>query len=182
MPEIDLVDIIERKADQMAGVLIEATKKEWRDQGKVSSGKALRTIGQRSRVTSRSIIREILVEDYMEYQDRGVKPENIPFTLGSGATSSLVVKGVMNWIRKNLSVPEAERLGVAFAIIQSWKANRGMPSEGSVAFSSNGRVLNWSRHSIEIATPDMDRIIESPEFLEAAVDNVILEVNQNLST
>lgn len=169
--------ILKRDLDKMLGFLIEETKREWKAQGKVATGRAMDSIEMRILVKGSELVGEVLVEKYMVYQDKGVPASRIPYTRGSGAGSSKLIDALIKWwgIKKS-GMPLAERKSAAFATAQSWKNKGGMPSANSAAFAPAGRVLNWTQFAFDAAAPKMEDVIRLSNWVQFYIDGVIQEV------
>ena len=148
-----------------ASLLIEATRKEWKAQGKIASRRAFKTIQAKILRRFDVIVAGVYVEKYMLYQDRGVKPENIK--IGRG-----LIEGLKGWMRfKMPHVPAKNRTNVAFAIANKMK-KEGMPTRNAHKFSPSGRVLNWSTYVFNEVEPKIDILID--EASDGLVDTLLI--------
>jgi hypothetical protein len=76
---------------------------------------------------------------YAEYIDRGVTPQNIPYSPGtkSGKKESDYIKGLADYVLKRMGIGGAQGLSIAFAIAKTHK-KEGMPTDGSSRSGSIG--------------------------------------------
>jgi len=125
-------------------------KMEIAKQGHKASGKGIdKTEAKLVQDNINKLVGNILTEDYMLVVDKGVAPNKIAFSRGSGAGSSQLIEGLMDWIsiiKPGLS--SQQRLSFAIAIATVAKKT-GIPTPGSFKFSSNGRRKMWIENSFE---------------------------------
>ena len=110
---------------------------EYIAQGHVNRGRLINDMEKEVRSIGRLVVGELLVNDYARVLETGVRPGNIPYRRGSGATRSRYIQGLWRYfLSKGLGRKEA--LGAAFATATIHK-REGMPTRRSLAFSKNGR-------------------------------------------
>jgi hypothetical protein len=91
----------------------------------------------------------------------GIAANRIPYTRGSGAGSSALIMGLMEFAKKRgMGTNDAEYKRVAFAIIQAWKRDGGMPTVASRVFSKTGRRTGAIDETIETITPLVVELIQ----------------------
>lgn len=170
------IDELEYDAEEAGKILINALEATWNERGMVASGRALARIETRLRASLSSISYDVLVEEYMIYQDRGVAPENIAYSGGGGDGTgrSKLIQGLLRWSRIVApGIPNKRRLGFAFAIATLMK-RVGMPVSGPYAYSSYGNKSRWSEPAFLRAERDMDKVFENSRWLDVWVDNNII--------
>jgi alpha/beta superfamily hydrolase len=173
---------IEETLQRMGEALLKAVKDEWKAQGKVASGKALETAEVRVVSDEIGSKAQVLVEDYMAIQDKGVPASRIPYSgrTGRGGTSQFI-QALVDWSRSKMpSMADGDRLGFAFAVANKM-AKEGMPTRNSVEFSSNGRNLEWSKYAFQEVESELDEILGESDFVVALIDNLIEEVNAEIA-
>ena len=176
------IDTLKNDVQLAVELLIEATKREWEGQGKKASGRAMQSI--EGVVTSRveDLTGIVLVEDYMEIQDRGVPASRIAFTpRRPGAPTrggrSQLIESLVEWSRfVKPGLSEKERLGFAFAVATTM-SREGMPTRGSVRYSPNGRNLYWSRFALEAVQKDIENIIQVSTWAQQLIDDMVTQIN-----
>lgn len=173
---VDPVEILKEDVQEALDLLIASVKAEWRAQGKVASGRAMRTIEAKTTTTLHSVIGRVLVQDYMAVQDRGVPASRIPFSgrTGRGGRSAFI-EGLKKWsryVRPGLS--DRERTSFAFAVATVMK-KEGMPTIGSRRYAENGRRLNWSRFAFEAVRTKLDEIMALSQWADTMIENIIAD-------
>jgi len=124
-----------------------AIVKEWEEQGHRLTGKSVQEIEIKVDEKGRIIQGRLLVAEYWDYQERGVKPEHIPFTLGSGRKKSKYIAGLIRYFRlRGLSGKEAKGAAFATAIVQK---REGMQTRASRRFSSSGRRKGFISEGVD---------------------------------
>lgn len=113
-------------------------------QGHRASGRGIESI--EAEITEASVNRLVGViwaNDYLVPVDTGVSAARVPFGGGGGGGTSRYIQGLLDWIaiiKPGLDTKEAKSF--AFAIAHTHK-REGIPSNGSYAFSQNGRRTGW---------------------------------------
>lgn len=169
---------VRKLIDSSLEILIEEIRKEWKAQGKIASGKAFESIETELKLRFDSIEANVLVEDYMMYQDTGVEPGNIAFSPSSGrGGKSALIQGLVQWSKhKGIPLSEDERLGFAFAVA-TVMSREGMPTRNSASFSPTGRNLHWSDYAEEAALPRLEAQIGEGQIVQTLLDNMVNEIN-----
>jgi hypothetical protein len=170
---------VRRLIDGSLKILVEEIRKEWKAQGKIASGKAFESIETELKLRVDSIEANVLVEDYMMYQDTGIEPGNIAFSPGSGrGGKSALIQGLVEWSKeKGIAMSsEEDRLGFAFAVA-TVMSREGMPTNNSKSFSPSGRNLHWSDYAEKEALPRLEDQLGEGRIVQTLLDNMVNEIN-----
>jgi hypothetical protein len=116
--------------------LIEMLAEEFRLQGHSMDGTFEKEMEYQ--VTGNSV--KIYGMHYAKYIDKGVQPQNIPYSPGtrSGAKKSKYIQGLADYVLKRMGVGGAQGLSIAFAIAKTQK-REGMPTDNSHKYSQTGQ-------------------------------------------
>lgn len=145
--------------------LVLEIKKELREQGHILTGNLERSIQVEIKEDVNRISFLIYLEEYGLNIDRGIRPENIPFSRGSGASTSKYIDGLKRfWMLRGLSPKEAVR--ASFATANKHK-QEGMPTRSSYGFSQNGRRLGFFSGTVERNIQHIEDAVRS------VADNVV---------
>jgi len=98
------------------------------------------------------------IEDYGLSMEFGVKPQNIPYSPGSGAGTSKYIQGLISFWNKR-GVTGREGILAAFATARKHK-KEGMPTRSSFAFSTTGARTGFASTVIERDLELIGRILE----------------------
>ena len=141
-------------------------RKELRDQGHILTGTLERSIQVEIKEDVNRISFLIYLEEYgLKSIDRGIPPEKIPFSRGSGAGTSKYIDGLKRfWMLRGLSPKEAVRASFATANKQK---QEGMPTRSSYGFSQNGRRLGFFSGTVE------KNIQHIEDAVRSVADNVV---------
>lgn len=150
--------------------LAEAGKAELFAQGHRATGRGIASV--EAVITSEDLNRltgAILANDYLVGPiDQGVSASRVPFSGRGGGGTSKYIQGLIAWakvVKPGLSLSEARSF--AFAVAQTAK-NEGHPTNGSFAFSQNGRRTAWIANGIE---PAAQNIEEDLRLFELVADS-----------
>lgn len=156
---------------QAATLAGEAVVLEWRQQGHELTGQAAQELEVRIVQRAGEIHLEGWVLDYMATLNRGVGADKIPYSPGSGASSSKYIEGLISYAQKRMGASRQEAERIAFAIASTHK-REGMPSRGSKRFSSSGKRTGFIDEAMDKAA---DRLGELIELAFAAALELLLE-------
>lgn len=149
-------------------------KREIAAQGHKASGKGIEsTEAQLVQKNLNKLVGHILTEDYMLVVDSGVPGSKVAFNRGSGAGTSELIEGLMDWINTiRPGMAENERLSFAIAIATVAKKT-GIPTPGSFKFSNNGRRKFWIQNSFETteAVKEFQEIFDVFQILSSTFNN-----------
>lgn len=144
----DLLNIIPRFKNAMEA-LSDSGKREFIAQGHRASGKGIASFEVVTTQGLDKLIGFILVNDYLVPVDTGVSASRVPYRRGSGVGKSKYIQGLLDWadiVKPGLT--DKARLSFVFAVANTHK-REGIPSNGSYAFTSNGRRTEWIKNSFE---------------------------------
>ena len=147
MKDIGIFEALTDAMEHLQGKL----KKELREQGHYLTGALHNSIDYK--VTRRGqtvVIAEMYSLDYGLIMEVGVKPNKIPYGgRGGGASggTSKYIQGLVTFFQKR-GLDERGALSAAFATANVQK-REGMPTNGSFAFSANGRRTGFVSETLE---------------------------------
>lgn len=155
--------------EQIARLALEAVAIEWKNQGHNLTGTAIRELETRI-IAGGDIIIQGYVTDYMANINAGVTAANIPYSPGSGASSSKYIAGLIEYAKRRMLVGDREAKSIAFAIASRHK-KEGMPSKASVRFSSTGKRTGFIEAALDGIEPKLAALIE--QGIEETINFVI---------
>ena len=155
--------------EQIARLALEAVAIEWKNQGHNLTGKAIQELETRI-IAGGDIIIQGYVTDYMANINAGVTAANIPYSPGSGASSSKYIAGLIEYAKRRMLVGDREAKSIAFAIASRHK-KEGMPSKASVRFSSTGKRTGFIEAALDGVEPKLAALIE--QGIEETINFVI---------
>jgi len=133
-------------------------RKELKAQGHYLTGKLNDSIEYDIRVEGDFVIAEMEIEDYGLSMEFGIKPQNIPYSPGSGAGTSQYIQGLISFWNKR-GVTGSEGVRAAFATAAKHK-KEGMPTRSSFAFSTTGARTGFATTVLERDLELIGRILE----------------------
>jgi len=133
-------------------------RKELKAQGHYLTGKLNDSIEYDIRVDGDFVRAEMEIEDYGLSMEFGVKPQNIPYSPGSGAGTSKYIQGLISFWNKR-GVTGREGIRAAFATAAKHK-REGMPTRSSYAFSTTGERTGFASTVLERDLELIGRILE----------------------
>jgi hypothetical protein len=133
-------------------------RKELKAQGHYLTGKLNDSIEYDIRVEGDFVIAEMEIEDYGLSMEFGIKPQNIPYSPGSGAGTSKYIQGLISFWNKR-GVAGREGVRAAFATAAKHK-KEGMPTRSSFAFSTTGARTGFATTVLERDLELIGRILE----------------------
>ena len=121
-----MLDELQRLADDIAQMAIEAVANEWKAQGHNLTGAAIKNMETVIRMETDKIIIEGFVPDYMAINNSGVTAPRIPYYPGSGRKESEYIKGLMKYAKQRFGASDKEAKSIAFAIASKHKKEAEM--------------------------------------------------------
>ena len=156
MIEKDILGIV----NDFAQVLIKGLRKELVAQGHKMTGSLSKSLESEVKAISNGISLIVKGNDYGAVLNNGVKANRIPFSQGSGATSSKYIQGLQRFVKARITSNEKKSLGIAFAIAKTHK-KEGMPSKGSLRFSNNGRRTGWIDYAVKDTEKEFSKLVRT---------------------
>lgn len=138
--------------DELARAIIDRIALEWQRQGHHLTGAFEQALTYE---IDGETIRIYDNKGYGSILNKGVPAEQIPFSPGSGAKTSRYIQGLANYAKLRMGVNDKLALSIAFAIAYTHK-REGMPSKGSVKYSSTGKRIQF----VEDGVPEIERLVD----------------------
>jgi hypothetical protein len=151
---------LQKLADDISLLAITVVANEWRAQGHELSGSAVKQMETVIREEIASIVIEGYVPDYMAINNSGVKANRIPYTPNSGNKTSKYISGLIDYVKRRMGKSDKEAKGIAFAIASKHKLE-GMPTKGSVRFSTTGKRTGFIEQALDKNSPKFIELIEN---------------------
>ena len=155
-----MLDELQRLADDIAQMAIEAVANEWKAQGHNLTGAAIKNMETVIRMETDKIIIEGFVPDYMAINNSGVTAPRIPYYPGSGNKTSKYISGLIEYVKKRMGKSDKEAKSIAFAIASKHK-KEGMPTIGSKRFSQTGKRTGFIEEALDKKQAEMSDLINS---------------------
>jgi hypothetical protein len=112
------------------------------------------------RMEINTLIIDGLIPDYMAINNSGVTANRIPYTPNSGNKTSKYISGLIDYVKRRMGKSDKEAKGIAFAIASKHK-REGMPTKGSVRFSTTGKRTGFIEIALEKSSPKFIELIEN---------------------
>jgi hypothetical protein len=129
------------------------------------TGALIDSLDYQVRETTNKTSIDFLMLIYGRSLNDGIKPENIPYTVGGpprGGTSKYI-QGLINFALKKFTLDKKKATGIAFAIARKQK-EKGFPLTGKIGFIDN------------VLSADSDEIINLiADYYEATIELMIKE-------
>jgi len=151
---------LQKLADEISLLAISVVANEWRAQGHELSGSAVRQMETFVRMEINTLIIEGLVPNYMAINNSGVTAARIPYTPNSGRPPSKYISGLIDYVKRRMGKSDKEAKGIAFAIASKHK-KEGMPTKGSVRFSTTGKRTGFIEQALDKNSPKFIELIEN---------------------
>jgi tartrate dehydratase beta subunit/fumarate hydratase class I family protein len=164
---------------ELETLIIKGLTDELTQQGHVMTGRLVKSLRIKTRIFLNGFEMEGSFFRYGAILDRGTKPSRIPFGNTTGAKTSKYIQGLVEFVKKRRIETNAKKaLGVAFAIAKTQK-KEGMPTKGSLAFSKNGRRIDWIDFGFEQINDQIFAKLGDifGESFEGSIDNIIKRQN-----
>lgn len=163
--------------EDIAGFVVSVLRQELIGQGHSATGRLAKSIDFDIKDDGLGALINIVHEEYGIYVNTGVRPERVPFTLGSGAKSSKFITALIKWVLiKGIAPGFAKAKGIAFAIAKNAK-KEGIPSKGSYKFSNNGRRTGWIDHPSESFPNTL-----APKAIETFANRITANIEEFINT
>jgi hypothetical protein len=133
---------------------------EWRAQGHELSGSAVKQMETVIREEIATIVIEGYIPDYMAINNSGVTAARIPYTPNSGRPPSKYISGLIDYVKRRMGKSDKEAKSIAFAIASKHK-KEGMPTKGSVRFSTTGKRTGFIEQALDKNSPKFIELIEN---------------------
>ena len=151
---------LQKLADDISVLAITVVANEWRAQGHELTGSAVKQMETFVRMEINTLIIEGFVPDYMAINNQGVPSNRIPYYPGSGRKTSKYIDGLIDYVQRRMGKSEKEAKGIAFAIASKHK-KEGMPTKGSVRFSTTGKRTGFIEQALDKNSAKFIELIEN---------------------
>jgi hypothetical protein len=151
---------LQKLADEISVLAISVVANEWRLQGHELTGSAVKQMETIVRMEINTLIIEGFVPNYMAINNSGVTANRIPYYPGSGRKTSKYIDGLIDYVKRRMGKSDKEAKGIAFAIASKHK-KEGMPTKGSVRFSTTGKRTGFIEQALEKNSPKFIELIEN---------------------
>jgi hypothetical protein len=155
-----MLEGLQKLADDISLLAITVVANEWRAQGHELSGSAVKQMETVIREEIATIVIEGYVPDYMAINNSGVTAARIPYTPNSGRPPSKYISGLIDYVKRRMGKSDKEAKGIAFAIASKHK-KEGMPTKGSVRFSTTGKRTGFIEQALDKNSPKFIELIEN---------------------
>lgn len=159
--------------DRIDEIILDALSRSFVEHGHYMTGKIIEDIEIRKQEDEAGTsAHEYFMYPYGGYLERGVKAENIPFSPGSGAKSSMYISALISYVKRKFSVSDVkEAKSIAFAIAHT-QIKKGMPR------GTQGQGSKWISEAIEGAKGKFDQANqEHYERIDLLFENMIIKLN-----
>ena len=151
---------LQKLADDISTLAISVVATEWRAQGHELTGSAVKQMETMIRFEINTLIIQGLVPDYMAINNSGVTAARIPYSPNSGNKTSKYISGLIDYVKKRMGKSDKEAKGIAFAIASKHK-REGMPTKGSVRFSTTGKRTGFIEQALDKNSQKFIELIEA---------------------
>jgi hypothetical protein len=155
-----MLEGLQKLADDISALAIEVIAMEWRSQGHELSGSAVKQMETLVKFEINTLVIEGLVPDYMAINNEGVPSNKIPYYPNSGRKTSKYIDGLIDYVKRRMGKSDKEAKGIAFAIASKHKLE-GMPTKGSVRFSTTGKRTGFIEQALDKNSPKFIELIEN---------------------
>jgi len=155
-----MLEGLQKLADDISLLAITVVANEWRAQGHELSGSAVKQMETVIKEEIATIVIEGYVPDYMAINNSGVTAARIPYTPNSGRPPSKYISGLIDYVKRRMGKSDKEAKGIAFAIASKHK-KEGMPTKGSVRFSTTGKRTGFIEQALDKNSPKFIELIEN---------------------
>jgi len=170
--------LLKESVNKLLEVVKKSIQEELEAQGHRATGKLIDTVEIRLTKTPDGYRGGIYVQDYAVILDKGVRPDRVPYSPGSGAKTSLYIEALKEWtkiIKPGLG--ERERTSFAFAIAANAK-KQGHPTQGSYEYSRNGRRKEWAKFAIDGKVNQFAEMMDVGNFVATLISNFVTEYSK----
>jgi hypothetical protein len=145
---------------------------EAKNMGHYNTGKSFLSIEVIGYINGKDLVFEVHGPIHLAYVNNGVAADKIPFSPGSGASSSQYIDGLIDYFRsKGFFQDEAEDLAWATAM-KRFINKLGSPTPGSFRFSKTGK-----RTGVITDTFDDRKVIYSEILMGQAQEGIYAELS-----
>jgi hypothetical protein len=155
-----MLEGLQKLADDISALAIEVIAMEWRAQGHELSGSAVKQMETVVKFEINTLVIEGLVPDYMAINNSGVTAARIPYTPNSGRPPSKYISGLIDYVKRRMGKSDNEAKSIAFAIASKHK-KEGMPTKGSVRFSTTGKRTGFIEQALDKNSAKFIELIEN---------------------
>jgi hypothetical protein len=155
-----MLEGLQKLADDISALAIEVIAMEWRAQGHELSGSAVKQMETLVKFEINTLVIEGLVPDYMAINNSGVTAARIPYTPNSGRPPSKYISGLIDYVKRRMGKSDKDAKGIAFAIASKHK-KEGMPTKGSVRFSTTGKRTGFIEQALDKNSAKFIELIEN---------------------
>jgi hypothetical protein len=155
-----MLEGLQKLADDISLLAITVVANEWRAQGHELSGSAVKQMETVIREEITTIVIEGYIPDYMAINNSGVTAARIPYTPNSGRPPSKYISGLIDYVKRRMGKSDKEAKGIAFAIASKHK-REGMPTKGSVRFSTTGKRTGFIEQALDKNSAKFIELIEN---------------------
>jgi hypothetical protein len=155
-----MLEGLQKLADDISALAIEVIAMEWRAQGHELSGSAVKQMETVVKFEINTLVIEGLVPDYMAINNSGVTAARIPYTPNSGRPPSKYISGLIDYVKRRMGKSDKEAKSIAFAIASKHK-KEGMPTKGSVRFSTTGKRTGFIEQALDKNSAKFIELIEN---------------------
>jgi len=155
-----MLEGLQKMSEDISLLAIAVVANEWRAQGHELSGSAVKQMETMIRFEINTLVIEGLVPNYMAINNQGVPSNRIPYYPGSGRKTSKYIDGLIDYVQRRMGKSEKEAKGIAFAIASKHK-KEGMPTKGSVRFSTTGKRTGFIEQALDKNSAKFIELIEN---------------------
>jgi hypothetical protein len=155
-----MLEGLQKMSEDISLLAITVVANEWRAQGHELSGSAVKQMETVIREEIATIVIEGYIPDYMAINNSGVTAARIPYTPNSGRPPSKYISGLIDYVKRRMGKSDKEAKGIAFAIASKHK-KEGMPTKGSVRFSTTGKRTGFIEQALDKNSPKFIELIEN---------------------
>jgi hypothetical protein len=155
-----MLEGLQKMSEDISLLAITVVANEWRAQGHELSGSAVKQMETVIREEINTLVIEGLVPDYMAINNSGVTAARIPYTPNSGRPPSKYISGLIDYVKRRMGKSDKEAKSIAFAIASKHK-KEGMPTKGSVRFSTTGKRTGFIEQALDKSSPKFIELIEN---------------------
>jgi hypothetical protein len=155
-----MLEGLQKMSEDISLLAITVVANEWRAQGHELSGSAVKQMETVIREEIATIVIEGYIPDYMAINNEGVPSNKIPYYPNSGRKTSKYIDGLIDYVKRRMGKSDKEAKGIAFAIASKHK-KEGMPTKGSVRFSTTGKRTGFIEQALDKNSPKFIELIEN---------------------
>jgi hypothetical protein len=155
-----MLEGLQKMSEDISLLAITVVANEWRAQGHELSGSAVKQMETVIREEINTLVIEGLVPDYMAINNSGVTAARIPYTPNSGRPPSKYISGLIDYVKRRMGKSDKEAKSIAFAIASKHK-KEGMPTKGSVRFSTTGKRTGFIEQALDKNSAKFIELIEN---------------------